>query len=52
MQVSVLTIINLYCEKYEEEFQPFIQTFVTEVWQLLLTIGKEPKFDSLVCYLK
>jgi len=48
VQVSVLVNINLYCEKYEEEFTPFIQDFVTEVWQLLLTTGAEAKFDNLV----
>lgn len=49
MQVSVLTIINLYCEKYEEEFTPYIQDFVTEVWQLLMNTSQKPKFDTQVC---
>jgi exportin-2 (importin alpha re-exporter) len=48
VKVVVLTIINLNCEKYEEEFQPYIEQFVTEVWQLLLATGPETKFDSLV----
>jgi len=48
VQVSVLNNLNLYCEKYEEEFTPFIQQFVTQVWQLILTTGNDAKFDSLV----
>jgi exportin-2 (importin alpha re-exporter) len=48
VKVSVLNIINLYCEKYEEEFHPFIQQFVTEAWKLILATGPQAKFDSLV----
>jgi len=40
--------IGLYAHKYEEEFQPFMQTFVTAVWNLLLTTGPQTKYDLLV----
>jgi len=40
--------IGLYASKYEEEFQPYMQTFVTAVWNLLLTTGPETKYDLLV----
>jgi len=40
--------IGLYASKYEEEFQPYMQTFVTAVWNLLLSTGPETKYDLLV----
>jgi len=40
--------IGLYAHKYEEEFEPYMQQFVTAVWNLLLTTGSETKYDLLV----
>lgn len=40
--------IGLYAHKYEEEFQPYMQQFVTAVWNLLLSTGAETKYDLLV----
>merc|ERR1719391_805185 len=40
--------IGLYAHKYEEEFQPYMQQFVTAVWNLLLATGTETKYDLLV----
>jgi len=40
--------IGLYAHKYEEEFQPYMQQFVTAVWNLLLTTGPQTKYDLLV----
>lgn len=38
---------GLYAHKYEEEFQPFMQQFVTAVWNLLMNHGPQVKFDLL-----
>lgn len=40
--------ITLYAQKYDEEFAPFMQKFVTAVWELLVNTGQQPKYDSLV----
>jgi len=40
--------IGLYAHKYEEEFQPYMQQFVTAVWNLLLATGPNTKYDLLV----
>lgn len=40
--------ITLYAQKYDEEFGPFMQQFVTAVWELLVNTGQQPKFDALV----
>jgi exportin-2 (importin alpha re-exporter) len=39
--------IGLYAHKYEEEFSPFMNQFVTAVWNLLLTVGPQVKYDML-----
>lgn len=33
--------ISLYASKYDEEFRPFLPQFVTAVWNLLVSTGKE-----------
>lgn len=40
--------ISLYAQKYDEEFAPFMQQFVTAAWELLVNTGQQPKFDALV----
>ena len=39
--------IGLYAHKYEEEFSPYMNQFVTAVWNLLLTVGPQVKYDLL-----
>ena len=39
--------LGLYAHKYEEEFQPYMQQFVTAVWNLLMNHGAEVKYDLL-----
>lgn len=39
--------IGLYAHKYEEEFQPYMQKFVEAVWNLLLSLGPQVKYDML-----
>ena len=38
---------GLYAHKYEEEFQTYMQQFVTAVWNLLMNHGPEVKYDLL-----
>jgi exportin-2 (importin alpha re-exporter) len=40
--------ITLYAQKYDEEFAPYMQQFVTAVWGLLVNTGQQPKYDALV----
>lgn len=35
----------LYAQKYDEEFQPYLPSFVTAIWNLLVTTGREVKYD-------
>ncbi|TWW62129.1 Exportin-2 [Takifugu flavidus] len=38
----------LYAQKYDEEFQPYLPSFVTAIWSLLVSTGQEVKYDLLV----
>jgi len=48
LKSQICDIVSLYASKYDEEFPQFLPQFVTAVWNLLVTTGKEPKYDSLV----
>lgn len=48
IQAAVCQNLNLYIGKYEEEFLPFYETFLKDVWSLLLKVNKEARFDQLV----
>lgn len=39
--------ITLYAAKYREEFEPFIEKFVTVVWNLLSTTTLDVKYDQV-----
>lgn len=43
--------ISLYASKYDEEFRPYLPQFVTAVWNLLVSTGKEVIYFSLNYYL-
>ncbi|XP_075152341.1 chromosome segregation 1 [Haematobia irritans] len=40
--------IGMYAQKYDEEFAPYMETFVTAVWELLVKTGMQTKYDALV----
>ncbi|KAE8910914.1 Exportin-2 [Phytophthora fragariae] len=46
--VAIVENINLYAEKYDEEFKPFLQKFTEVIWNLLAhRIALYPKHDEL-----
>lgn len=46
----VCRIINLYMEKYEEDFDPFVEKFAMAIWKLLLSTGRQVVFDTFVAH--
>ncbi|GAB6029149.1 Exportin-2 [Chamberlinius hualienensis] len=40
--------IAMYALKYQEEFHTYLPDFVTSVWDLLISIGPQMKYDLLV----
>jgi exportin-2 (importin alpha re-exporter) len=47
LQAAILENLNLYANKYEEEFTPFLPQFTDLVWKLLLEIDDKPKYDHV-----
>lgn len=47
LQAAVVDNIGLYVGKYEEEFMPYLGSFTQLVWQRLLSVGPQPKYDVL-----
>lgn len=47
LKAAVCENINLYMEKNEQEFQPFLSQFATDVWGLLMTVSLAPSQDRL-----
>lgn len=45
LKSQVCDNIALYAQKYDEEFRPYLPQFVTDVWNLLVATGLEPKYD-------
>lgn len=48
MHAAIIEIFNLYSGKYEEEFRPYLQHFVTGVWELLIKRSNAQKYDKVV----
>ena len=48
VKTGICEVLVLYVQKFEEEFGAFLQPFITDVWNLLTTIGPETKYDLLV----
>ncbi|WIA07912.1 hypothetical protein OEZ85_007391 [Tetradesmus obliquus] len=47
VKAAVCANINLFMETSEEEFAKFLQTFVTDVWHLLMQVSNRPGQDNL-----
>jgi exportin-2 (importin alpha re-exporter) len=47
VMATVCEILTLYIEKYEEEFQRLLPTFVTDVWNLLMKASGATRLDEL-----
>ena len=50
LKSEICESVAMYATKYDEEFAPFLPTFVTSTWKLLVSTGLQPKYDSLVSH--
>lgn len=47
-KTAIIELISLYITRYAEEFDPFVENFITSVWSLINSYAtKQPKFDLL-----
>lgn len=49
VKTAIIQLVSLYVTRYAEEFDRFVQTFITSVWQLVSSefISKQQKYDLL-----
>lgn len=47
LQSAIINNLNLYADKDEEPFIPYLSEFTSLVWNLLIQTSKEPKHDIL-----
>lgn len=51
VHAAIVENVNLYADKYEEEFNPYLEGFATAVWELLQSSGTTAlkfKYDPLI----
>jgi len=47
VKTIILEILNIYMEKYGEEFGPFVDEFAKNIWGMLTQTGLELKYDAV-----
>lgn len=47
LQAAVVQTLLLYADKYEEEFKDLLPGFTQTVWNLLMRVSQQPKYDGL-----
>ncbi|KAI9813783.1 MAG: importin-alpha export receptor [Pycnora praestabilis] len=48
VKAGICEVLVLYVQKYEDAFGPLLGQFVSSSWNLLTTVGPEPKYDILI----
>lgn len=48
MHAAIVENFNLYAGKFDEEFRPYLQHFVKDVWELLVKRSNAAKYDKVV----
>jgi exportin-2 (importin alpha re-exporter) len=47
LKTAIIENLNLYAQKYEDEFKKYLNAFTSTIFQLLLSVGTEQKFDAV-----
>ena len=45
---QICEVANMFAQKYDEDFSPYLPSFVESIWNLLVTTDNRPKHDLLV----
>ncbi|KAI0124261.1 CAS/CSE protein [Xylariales sp. AK1849] len=48
VKADICEVLELYTQKYDDEFGRYTQNFITSAWNLLSSVGPETKYDNLV----
>lgn len=45
---QICEVANMFAQKYDEDFSPYLPSFVQSIWNLLVSTDNRPKHDLLV----
>ena len=48
VKAQICEIVAMFAQKYDEDFESYVQNFVQSIWTLLVTTDMKPKHDLLV----
>ena len=48
VKAQICEIVAMFAQKYDEDFESYVQNFVQSIWTLLVTTDTKPKHDLLV----
>lgn len=48
VKAGIFEVLSFYVQKYEDVFGEHVEQFVGSSWNLLTTVGMEPKYDILI----
>ncbi|ODA84018.1 hypothetical protein RJ55_02536 [Drechmeria coniospora] len=48
VKADICELLELFTTKYDEDWSPYCEPFITSTWNLLSSIGTETKYDSIV----
>ena len=48
VKAQICEIVAMFAQKYDEDFDSYVQNFVRSIWTLLVTTDTKPKHDLLV----
>ncbi|KAI0194082.1 CAS/CSE protein [Xylaria flabelliformis] len=48
VKADICEALELYVQKYDDDFGPYTQVFISKAWNLLSSTGPETKYDNLV----
>ena len=48
VKAQICEIVAMFAQKYDEDFEMYLQNFVQSIWTLLVTTDTKPKHDLLV----
>ncbi|CAJ2507313.1 Uu.00g084990.m01.CDS01 [Anthostomella pinea] len=48
VRADICEVLELYVQKFDDDFGKYTQVFISKVWNLLSAIGPETKYDGLV----
>ncbi|KAL2162669.1 hypothetical protein VTH06DRAFT_6505 [Thermothelomyces fergusii] len=49
LKSDICDVLQLFTNKYDDDFGQFVQEFTNNVWNVLSSVGPEKRYDTLTC---